>query len=58
LASSAFWSLLIVPIGFPIVTTAGLWVITGFESVSPQSEARRIAVNIAKLPEVFTAVSA
>jgi hypothetical protein len=35
LASSAFWWLLIVPIGAPIVLTAVLWVMAGFRKPEP-----------------------
>jgi hypothetical protein len=37
LASSAFWWLLIVPIGAPIVLTAALWVMAGFRKREPVS---------------------
>ena len=37
LASSAFWWLLIVPIGAPIVLTAVLWVMAGFRKRKPVS---------------------
>jgi hypothetical protein len=39
LASEAFWLLLIVPIGAPIVMTAVLWVIAGFRKREPASTA-------------------
>jgi hypothetical protein len=37
LASDAFWFLLIVPIGAPIVAMAVLWVIAGFRKREPAS---------------------
>jgi hypothetical protein len=41
LASSAFWLLLIVPIGAPIVMVAVLWVIAGFRKREPASTSER-----------------